>query len=99
MYIRDQRNNLLAQMIIISLQPKDQVVLWFHVEAARHRPPASRPCKWWERDNSKGTGWVILKFGTYIGSSYTFQCYGSKAMVSKMLVWAIFQMFISAAIF
>ena len=36
--------------------------------AARRPPPAARRPQWCLRDNSKTTGWIVLKFGIHIGS-------------------------------
>ena len=50
-----------SNVLLYPPYPKDRGMLWFYVEAAR------RP-QWCLRDNSKTTGWIVLKFGIHIGS-------------------------------
>ena len=62
----------------------------------------SPPYKWYEHDNSKGTVWIILKFGTHIGTDITlswfsFQCQELKVKVTasekKWWLWSFIYFF------
>ena len=80
--------------------PKDWGMLWFYVEAARRPPPAARRPQWCWRDNSKTTGWIVLKFGIHIGSDsvltwLTFQGRRSKVKVTASENDVIFSTFLN----
>ena len=68
--------------------------------AARRPPPATRRPQWCWRDNSKTTGWIVLKFGIHIGSDsvltwLTFQGRRSKVKVTASENDVIFSTFLN----
>ena len=87
------KQHRIGALLLYPPYPKDRGMLWFYAEAAR------RP-QWCYRDNSKTTGWIVLKFGIHIGSDsvltwLTFQGRRSKVKVTASENDVIFSTFLN----